>query len=572
MRIDVGHQDLQTNIWTNPAPGSIPESLATFTDTISKTTPHNYPWRSCDTRGGISGAVGNNGIGVVGVNWNVRLMSLRFLGPSGGTTANAIRACSYAKQMRDLWISSGGTQGANIRALNNSYGGGGFSQSFLDTINALNDSGILFIASAGNDGADTDVFPQYPGSYSAPNLITVVATDSSDLLGGLSNFGKQRTMLGAPGISILSTETANSYGSLSGTSMAAPHVTGAAALLCAASPNLNVQQLKSLLLFNGDVLAALSGKTLTGRRLNVAKSLQALAENDTVAPGTVANFQLNTQSGRNLNLGWTTSGDDGASGQASLYQLTFTDANSNTVTQLTSFVPPASGTPQTINVKIPYRHTNGTLMLHELDNVGNEGIPASLNVAISVVDGDPFIASLGGVDPLSVGGTPLGLTFDDRYLENYSLPFVFPYFGQTYNTVTISTNGNLYFSTPPKRPNGDADDVPSSLVNLKNYKMIDGLWDDLYLGTDHRADADVYLAQPDANTIIFRWQGVACNAGPSGSCQFGGPINFEIELRSNGRIHFATAPVTQTSYRLWNFRRRRRAVFNSDAYVYGHTH
>ena len=98
---------------------------------------------------GTIGATGNNGIGVVGINWQVSLM--KFLGPDGGSTRDLAKALSYAKMMRDLWVSSGGAKGANVRVLNNSYGGGGFSQAELDAINSLADSNILFVAAAGND-------------------------------------------------------------------------------------------------------------------------------------------------------------------------------------------------------------------------------------------------------------------------------------------------------------------------------------------------------------------------------------------------------------------------------------
>src|SRR4030095_8729871 len=230
---------------------------------------------------GTIGAVGNNATGVVGVNWQVRLMSLRFIGGSSGSTADAIRATNYAKLMNDLWNSSGQTKGANVRVLNNSYGGGAFSQSFLDAINGLNQSGILFVAAAGNSDnnpeLDNEIVPHYPGSYDAPNVIAVAATDSSDGLASFSHFGATHVQLGAPGVGILSTTAGNTYSFFNGTSMATPHVAGSAALLLAQNPNLTVQQLKSLLIFNGDPVASLSGKTLTGGSLNIGKSFGALA-------------------------------------------------------------------------------------------------------------------------------------------------------------------------------------------------------------------------------------------------------------------------------------------------------
>src|SRR5204863_3867648 len=178
---------------------------------------------------------------------------------------------NYVKQMRDLWNTQGPAKGANIRVVNASYGGGGYSQAEADAINAMGQSGVLFVAAAGNEVADNDSHPHYPSGYSLPNVISVAATTSTDSLAGFSNFGAHTVLMGAPGLGILSTLPGNSYGSLSGTSMASTHVAGAAALLCAAKSNLSVNQLRALLAFNGDQAAALQGRSLTGRRLNIFK-------------------------------------------------------------------------------------------------------------------------------------------------------------------------------------------------------------------------------------------------------------------------------------------------------------
>jgi subtilisin family serine protease len=542
--IDKLHPDLQANIWTNPAevPGNgIDDDGNGFIDDVNgydfAGNTGTIPAENHATHvAGTIGAVGNNNTGVVGVNWQVKLMSLRFIDGSSGSTADAIRACNYSRQMRDLWVSTNGAKGANVRVLNNSYGGGGFSQSFLDAINTLNQSGILFVAAAGNapdsPEPNNDLVPHYPSDYDAPNVISVAATDSNDALASFSHFGATSVDLGAPGVSILSTTANNTYSFFSGTSMATPHVAGAAALLLAQNPNLTVQRLKSLLIFNGDSVSSLAGKTLTGRRLNVANSFQALAENDVTPPGTVSNFHVNSQTGRTVNLGWTASGDNGATGQASLYQLSYKDAFTGAVVPLTAFAPPTSGTPQTLNVKVPYGHTKGTFTLREFDNVGNEGTPASLNVTISFLDGNPYATAVGVPAALSTGGTALNLIGDDKLLLNFALPFSFPFFGQNFSQVTISTNGNLFFSAPPTRSNGDADDVPSSSVGLAQFKMISGLWDDLR--TDGHAGDDVYVVIPDSSRIIFRWQAVIFGDGSNPANQ--PPVNFEIELRNDGTI------------------------------------
>jgi subtilisin family serine protease len=555
--IDVAHPDLQANIFVNSgeiAGNGIDDDGNGFIDDVNgfdfiSNTGTIAPGDHATHTAGTIGAVGNNGVGVVGVNWRVKLMSLKFLGgANGGFDSQAIAAYAYAKKMRDLFVSSGGTKGANIRVLNNSYGGGGSSQASLDAINALNQSGILFVAAAGNapesPEPNNDLVPHYPSSYDAPNVIAVAATDSGDNLATFSHFGAKSVDLGAPGVGILSTTPSNTYSFASGTSMAAPHVSGAAALLLAANPNLTVQQLKALLLFNGDPLGSLNGMTLTGRRLNVANSIAAINSNDTVAPGTVTNLTAVSAGGRDINVGWTASGDDGASGTASLYEVSFVDSDTGAVVLLKNVLPAAPGSLQTLTTKIPIGHSKGAIKIREFDNVGNEGTPATQNVSINFVDGNPYAMAIGKNAPLTTGGTLLaGTTFDDRLVPT-NLPFTFPFFGQNYTSATISTNGNIYFTppAPPTRSNGDADDVPSETVALANFRMISGLWDDLYLATDQRADAGVFVSQPDASRVVYRWQGVPCNSAPSGNCQFASSpsqnvqVNFEIELRNDGTI------------------------------------
>jgi hypothetical protein len=153
-------------------------------------------------------------------------------------------------------------------------------------------------------------------------------------------------------------------------------------------------------------------------------------------------------------------------------------------------------------------------------------------VTVPLLAADPYVTSTATPAALSTSGTPLLFNCDDCF-RTQALPFAFPYFGTNYNSVKISSNGNLYFEPPtaPTRNNGDADDVPSSVTGLARFKMIAGMWDDLDLRTSRRPDADVYLVQPDANRIIFRWQGVQFGDGVNGA-----PINFETELNSNGTI------------------------------------
>ncbi len=308
--VDYRHLDLTQNMWRNPgetAGNGVDDDGNGYTDDV-----YGYDFRNNDSSvfdrresnhathvAGTIAAKGNNNAGVVGVSWwpsttnnpspqQTQIMSLKFLTKSGGYTADAIEAVNYMTKMRKDYA-------IPVLSSNNSWGGGSFNQFLLDAIKDAGTQDIFFVAAAGNGGSDgvqddNDKTPHYPANYGvdtdpnrnfapAENVISVTATNRSDGKPSWANYGARSVHLGAPGASIYSTLPGNAYGTLSGTSMATPHVTGTLALIQASNPSWSIAAIKDRIIGSGrvDPVSALNAKTVTGGRLNACQALKDTA-------------------------------------------------------------------------------------------------------------------------------------------------------------------------------------------------------------------------------------------------------------------------------------------------------
>jgi len=338
--IDYHHEDLAANMWRNPGeiPGNgIDDDGNGFIDDVHGWDFHNDNSDPFDDNShgthcaGIIGAVGNNGIGVAGVNWSVRLMAVKILGRGGsGYVSDAVDGVYYSTRR-------------GVRLTSNSWGYyGQWSQALKDAIDNAGSSNVLFVAAAGNEQNNNDVTPMYPASFDSANIVSVAATDQNDALAWFSNYGRTTVDLGAPGVNIYSTvPTAQGrYARMSGTSMATPHAAGVAALVAAYSPGLTAAQIKQRLLDNTDRVPTLSGKTVSGGRLNAFKSLSGVVP---LEPPDAPSGLVATPFADRVELAWTDNATNetsyvverrsGPSGFAAIAELP-ADASSHTDTNV----------------------------------------------------------------------------------------------------------------------------------------------------------------------------------------------------------------------------------------------
>lgn len=280
------HSDLRANVWINPGEGTRADRKDNdrngFVDdsygwdfAANNASVYDGPADDHGTHvAGTVAAVANNGAGVFGVCPSAKLITAKFLGATGGTTAGAVKAINYLTKLKL-------TKKINLVATNNSWGGGGYSQALYDAIKAAGNANILFIAAAGNSGLNIDSNPSYPASYKLPNVISVGAIDQNGRRASFSNYGVNNVHIAAPGVSVASTVPTSTggagYAYMSGTSMAAPHVTGAAALYASLNPCATSTQIRSALLRLAARDPQLTGAVQLNRRLDVSKIRRELA-------------------------------------------------------------------------------------------------------------------------------------------------------------------------------------------------------------------------------------------------------------------------------------------------------
>ena len=372
--IDFAHDDLKANLWTNAAeiPGNgIDDDGNGFVDDV-----HGFD-ATRNVGGGEAGgphgthcagtiaAVGNNGLGVTGINWEGQLMSVKIFPDDGDTcsAATVLRALDYASK-----------NGARVTS--NSWTGDGYNV-FLKE--AFASSPALHIFAAGNDRSDNDKVPTYPSGFDVPNSVVVAASDRHDQIAFFSNYGKTTVDLAAPGHEILSTVPGNAYASYSGTSMACPHVAGVAALVASAYPGISNQQLKDRLLYGSDQVPAFAHITASGGRLNAANAIA----NDALPPAPPPDFRVGPRPAEVM-VGWTPTGDDGFCGQPSAYELTFKPSAEAEPVLLEAARSTPAGTPyRTLAHLMPSSKTRPVeIGLQLIDKVGNRSEPAVSTVNI----------------------------------------------------------------------------------------------------------------------------------------------------------------------------------------------
>lgn len=454
--VQVAHPDLAANMWVNPyeiASNGVDDDGNGYRDDVYGWDFANgdasvYDGSATNTGldahgthvGGTIGGVGGNGVGVAGVNWNVTMISAKFLGANGGAISNAVSALNYLTDLKTR-------HGLNIVASSNSWGGGGFSQAMLDAINASGNAGMLFIAAAGNSGTNNDTTANYPSNYQCTNggtrgwdcVVAVAATDSAGGIASFSQYGATTVDIGAPGVGVWSSVPQGSYSSYNGTSMATPHVSGAVALCASIDPTLTARQLRDILTQNAAPTTSLTGKTATGGRLDMGAMASACAPTPIPVSGSVSGLAATAASSTSVNLSWT----DGASDESRMEIEKATSTNS--VCGTWSSAGQAGANSTTFTVAGLTESTTYCFRVRAANGYNGGSFTSWSNeaTATTLAPPPPFTCSSTTYSWVDATTGATSHVLGDDGAAAVTLPFSFSMYGTSSNTAQVGANGYL---------------------------------------------------------------------------------------------------------------------------------
>jgi subtilisin family serine protease len=527
--VDYTHPDLAANIYQGDCTGvGVDNDANGYVDDchgwnalVSNGDPMDDNGHGTHVSGTI-GAVGNNNMGVAGVNWQVTIIACKFMDSTGsGTNAGAITCLDYVAAQKD--------HGVNIVATSNSWGGTGFpfSQALMDAIDAQRARGILFIAAAGNNATDNDAAPFYPASYFLPNVISVAATAATDALAWFSSHGHSTVHLGAPGDSILSTTPSNTYGLMSGTSMATPHVAGVAALVKAYQPGATWVELKNLILAGGDSISSMAGTTVSGKRLNAYGSLtcsNAVVIGRVQPPGSIVTGSVGSPlplDALDINCGAPNGG----------VTVTIHRDTAPVGTLSPVALQDAGGTGVYGAQWSPPDYGRYTLTFPNSDSVT---FPSGDPVRVDVPYPYNFATTAYSYRNITVTGTNLNMGDDTSASVTPGFPIQFG--GLSYDTVYVNSNGTLNFTAP------FTDYYNASLPDTAVSTLIAPFWDDLVADPTHNVFWAV-SGSPGSRELVIEWRDVwryNCSAYPEASVRF--QVVF-FESKSDILFNYADAAI-----------------------------
>ncbi|MEW6278284.1 MAG: S8 family serine peptidase, partial [Candidatus Eremiobacterota bacterium] len=469
--IDYTHPDLAPNMWINPTQNpNDPMDGRHGTNLIDQDgdpeDDHNHGTHCA----GVIGAAANNG-GLVGINWNANLMAIKVMDSEGkGDIANAIAALAYAN-----------SKGARIT--NNSWGTEEYSQAVKDVLAA---SSALHICSAGNNGWDNDTHPSYPASYDLDNVIAVASHNARNQLAPSSNFGANTVHLAAPGVEIPSTLKDGKWGRMSGTSMATPHVAGAAALIASKYPEAGNAELKSRLVHSVDRMASsYADNLISGGRLNAARALV----DDRKSPSAPADLSALARDASTVTLQWTAPGDDGEQGTASRYDVRWSTVPIATGEEVK---PGEVAFDDALAVKVAAPQTAGSLEAADVP-VRPAAQEQTIYCAVRVLD---KVGNPSGVSVTSVTVPAATLAFEEPKQGDSRLAPE-----GSWGFVDVAGRGRVWCDSPQGGYQADRDDsLTSQDISLKG-------WAEPVLQLDARLNTERKYDACEVEVYGYKWWG-----------------------------------------------------------------